>query len=88
MREMFNRIYEVSEGFHIDLGRIVAIRQFVEMQSDFRRRRDPIVWIEITMDSNQIIEVDCLDIDSLQDAYNTLLLAWNSYICGEATENK
>ena len=75
---MINRIYEIQEGYHIDLERVIAVRQFVDIEGQGRSRRRK-CWIEIYTDSDQIIVVDCVDIDSLQDTYNMIVNAWQAY---------
>ena len=75
---MIDRIYEIREGFHIDLGRIIAVRQFVDIErkGNVRHRH---CWIEVYMDCDQIVVVDCVSVNDLQDEYNLILRAWQTF---------
>lgn len=66
-----NRIFELSAGFHIDLGRIISIRQFFEEDQ---------CWIEIYMDCDQIIVINYPDSSDMTDGYESILKAWESYV--------
>lgn len=75
------RIYEIDPYYHIDLGKIVAIRQFMNrVSSRDRSSRVYDYWIEITIDSGRSISVDFNSLEKMTDAYNLLLLAWQSYV--------
>ena len=74
-----NRIYEIKEGFHVDLSRIISMRQFVDYEGQGHKRKLK-SWIEIYMDCDQIIVVNCPDIYALQSNYNVLLNAWKTYV--------
>lgn len=73
-----NKIYEVQEGFHIDLSKIFGMRQFIDIEGHGRNRYQH-CWIEIETDYGQTIPIDCTDIENLQDTYNLILRAWESY---------
>ena len=78
MESKVNKIYEIREGFHIDLSRIIAIRQFVDIEGQGKDRRQR-CWIEVYMDCDQIVVIDYVTIEDLQDSYNLILTAWQSY---------
>ena len=75
---MINRIYEIKEGFSIDLKRVIAIRQFIDIEGEGRNRYQK-CWFEIYMDCDQIVVVDCTSIEELEDLYGLTINAWQSY---------
>ena len=75
---MVNRIYEIREGFHIDLDRIIAVRQFVDID-DHNRKRHQRCWIEVYMDCDQIVVIDCSNFSTLQEDYDMIVKAWQTY---------
>ena len=83
---MNDRIYELVEGFHIDLGRVIGIRQFVDVENQGKgRRHQQRCWIEIYMDCDQIMVLDHIDIHDLNETYRLILAAWENY-ANEANE--
>lgn len=80
-----NRIFELSEGFHIDLGRVIGIRQFVDVETQGRgKKHQQHCWIEIYMDCDQIMVLDHINIYNLNEAYRLILSAWETYTNGTA----
>lgn len=79
---MINRIYEIKEGFSIDLERIIAVRQFIDIEGQGKSRHKK-CWFEIYMDCDQIVVVDCSDVEELEDLYNLIINAWQTYANGE-----
>ncbi len=75
---MISRIYEIRTGFNIDLERVIAIRQFIDIEGEGRNRYQK-CWFEIYMDCDQIIVVDCTSVEELEDLYNLTLNAWQVY---------
>ena len=75
---MIDRIYEIREGFCIDLERVIAVRQFVDIEGQGRSRHQK-CWVEIYMDCDQIMVVDCGGIEDLQDTFNMIIRAWETY---------
>lgn len=79
---MPNRIYEIREGFSIDLERVIAVRQFIDIEGQGKNRRKK-CWFEVYMDCDQIVVVDCSSVEELEDSYNLLINAWQTYANGE-----
>lgn len=78
------RIYEINEWFHIDLEKIVAIRQYmnrIENPKPARKKGFQYeFWIEVTIDSGRHIEIECGDIEKTEQTYDLLLRAWKNYV--------
>lgn len=82
------RIYEISQSYHVDLAKIVAIRQHFESvkkqgrNGKFERagKFDYEAWIEITLESGRHIEVDCSNLNNMCETYNMILQAWRCYV--------
>ena len=79
MNSKVNRIYEVKDGFHIDLGRVIGIRQFIDIEEGRGHKHRQHCWIEVYMDCDQIMVLDYIDFSELRDTYNIILAAWETY---------
>lgn len=73
------RIYEISKDFHIDLDRIVAIRQQINVKNKRSSKRELDYYIEVYLYTGRVIKVQCDSIDNLDTTYRLLLLAWRRY---------
>lgn len=76
------RIYEVDRYYHIDLGKVVAIRQYINRTKSKDRKGRVIYeyWIEVTIDSGRFINIECTSLDKMAETYELLLRAWQTYV--------
>ena len=76
-------IYEINPYFHVNLKKIVAIKQFMdEAPKRWWHRNEPttyVYWIELTTDYGRHININCTDMMEMAEKYALFINAWEAY---------
>ena len=76
------RIYQVTKFFHLDLSKVLAIRQFMDKIENPKPKKGGTVyryWIDVMTEYGRHITIDCKDESDMEIQYRLLLTAWQSY---------